>query len=153
MIDHGRIVRAAKPRVAITVSYLFLIGWLLVTLFPIFWMVSTSFKPPLGWNRWLGNMYAQGHGAPRDDGEAIKWWRQAAEQRHVLAQDSLGLHYAEGVGVPQDLVQAYMWLDLVAMQGHEFSMAGRRALEERMTLTQIHEAKNMMYRWLKSHPQ
>ena len=52
MIDHGRIVRAAKPRVAITVSYLFLIGWLLVTLFPIFWMVSTSFKPPLGWFAW-----------------------------------------------------------------------------------------------------
>ena len=52
MIDHGRIVRAAKPRVALTVSYLFLIGWLLVTLFPIFWMVSTSFKPPLGWFAW-----------------------------------------------------------------------------------------------------
>ena len=46
-----------------------------------------------------------------------------------------------------------MWLDLAAMQGHEFSMAGRRALEERMTLTQINEAKNMMYQWLKSHPQ
>ena len=52
MIDHGRIVRTVKSRGAITVSYVFLFGWLLVTLFPIFWMVSTSFKPPLGWFAW-----------------------------------------------------------------------------------------------------
>ena len=32
--------------------YLFLIFWLLVTLFPIFWMVSTSFKPPQEWFAW-----------------------------------------------------------------------------------------------------
>ena len=48
----SRSVRASKPRISIGVSYLFLSGWLLVTLFPIFWMVSTSFKPPLGWFAW-----------------------------------------------------------------------------------------------------
>lgn len=52
MIDHSRLVRACRSHVAMTVSYAFLTGWLLVTLFPIFWMVSTSFKPPLGWFAW-----------------------------------------------------------------------------------------------------
>ena len=52
MIGHGRLVRASKSRVPIAVSYAFLFGWLLVTLFPIFWMVSTSFKQPLGWFAW-----------------------------------------------------------------------------------------------------
>jgi multiple sugar transport system permease protein len=52
MIDHGRIFRAARPRISTAASYAFLFGWLLVTLFPIFWMVSTSFKPPLGWFAW-----------------------------------------------------------------------------------------------------
>ena len=90
---------------------------------------------------------------PRSNAAAIAWWRQAAEQRHALAQDSLGRYYAEGIGVPQDLVQAYMWLDLAAMQGCEFAMDGRRALEARMTPAQLNAAKNLMYHWLKTHPQ
>ncbi len=50
---HGsRLVRAYRSSAAIAVSYVFLFGWLLVTLFPIFWMVSTSFKPPLGLFAW-----------------------------------------------------------------------------------------------------
>ena len=52
MINRGRLVRAYKSRVPIAVSYAFLFGWLLVTLFPIFWMISTSFKQPLGWFAW-----------------------------------------------------------------------------------------------------
>ncbi len=52
MIDRRRARRGYKSQTAIVVSYLFLVGWLLVTLFPIFWMVSTSFKPPLGWFAW-----------------------------------------------------------------------------------------------------
>ncbi len=52
MIDRRRIRRGHKPKAAATVSYAFLFGWLLVTLFPVFWMVSTSFKPQAGWFAW-----------------------------------------------------------------------------------------------------
>ena len=52
MTDHGRTVRVSKSRIAIAVCYLFLFSWLLVTLFPIFWMVSTSFKPQIAWFAW-----------------------------------------------------------------------------------------------------
>lgn len=52
MTDRRRAGRGYKSHAAITVSYVFLFGWLLVTLFPILWMVSTSFKPPLGWFAW-----------------------------------------------------------------------------------------------------
>lgn len=96
-------------------------------------------------------MYAQGHGVPRDNTEAVKWWRQAAEQGSALAQDNLGLHYAEGVGVPQDFVEAHMWLDLAAAQGHEFAIAGRDAVADRMTPAQIAEAQRMAREWLEAH--
>lgn len=52
MVDHRRFFRTNKSRVAVAVRYAFLFGWVLVSLFPIFWMVSTSFKQPLGWFAW-----------------------------------------------------------------------------------------------------
>jgi len=52
MIDHRRHYRTGRSPVATAVSYAFLFVWLLITLFPVFWMVSTSFKPPLGWFAW-----------------------------------------------------------------------------------------------------
>ena len=34
----------------------------------------------------LGAMYASGHGMPRDDAEAVTWYRKAADQGYALAQ-------------------------------------------------------------------
>ena len=41
-----------------------------------------------------------------DDGEAVLWWRKAAEQGFADAQFKLGLMYGVGEGVPKDEVQA-----------------------------------------------
>ena len=57
----------------------------------------------------LGRMFAWGRGVPRDQAEAVKWFRKAAEQGHGLAQSILGLRYAYGRGVPQDDSQAIEW--------------------------------------------
>ena len=54
----------------------------------------------------IGVMYAEGRGVPRDDAEAVRWYRLAAEQGHAYAQFNLGVMYAYGEGVPQDDVQA-----------------------------------------------
>ena len=43
--------------------------------------------------------------------------RLAAEQGHVIAQDSLGNMYTHGRGVPQDYSEAVRWLRLAADQG------------------------------------
>ena len=39
-----------------------------------------------------------GEGVPKDDREAVGWWRKAAEQGHAVAQFSLGSMYDLGRG-------------------------------------------------------
>jgi TPR repeat protein len=51
---------------------------------------------------------------PQNYDEAAKWFRLAADQGHVVAQDVLGGLYFSGRGVLKDYVVAYMWLSLSA---------------------------------------
>ena len=62
-------------------------------------------------------MYDAGEGVPQDDGEAVKWFRLAADQGDALAQYSLGDMYRTGEGVPQDYGEAVKWFRLAADQG------------------------------------
>ncbi len=62
-------------------------------------------------------MYYEGQGLPQDYGEAVKWFRLAADQGLALAQNSLGTMYANGRGVPQDDQEAAKWFRLAAEQG------------------------------------
>ena len=50
----------------------------------------------------LGLMYSNGQGVPRDDEEAVKWYRLAAEQGFAESQTNLGLMYGTGRGVEQE---------------------------------------------------
>jgi uncharacterized protein len=50
--------------------------------------------------------------------QAIKLFRQLAEQGHQWAQRRLGSMYAEGKGVPQDYQEALKWYRLAAAQGN-----------------------------------
>jgi TPR repeat protein len=43
---------------------------------------------------------------------AAKWYKKAAEQGHMAAQNNLGVMYALGHGVRADLMEAYKWLRL-----------------------------------------
>ena len=56
---------------------------------------------------YLGYVYENSDGVPKDAVEAVKWYRLAAEQGHAKAQFSLGVMYKNGEGVPQDIVAAY----------------------------------------------
>ena len=62
-------------------------------------------------------MYSTGEGVPQDDGEAVKWFRLAADQGNASAQFSLGNMYRTGEGVPQDYGEAVKWFRLAADQG------------------------------------
>ncbi len=65
----------------------------------------------------LGDMYANGLGAPQDYAEAAKWFRLAAEQGDAHTQGHLGDMYADGRGVAQDYAEALKWSRLAAEQG------------------------------------
>ena len=64
----------------------------------------------------LGWMYAKGEVVPKNDREAVKWFRLAAEQGFAPAQSSLGSMYAKGEGVSEDDREAIKWYRLAAEQ-------------------------------------
>jgi YVTN family beta-propeller protein len=66
----------------------------------------------------LGLLYAEGQGVPKDDAEALRWFRKAADQGNRGAQCFLGNWYAIGQGVPQDYAEALRWLLRSAEQGY-----------------------------------
>ena len=57
----------------------------------------------------LGVMYEFGRGVPKDEVEAVKWYRKAADQGNADGQNNLGNMYAYGQGVPKDEVEAVKW--------------------------------------------
>ena len=66
----------------------------------------------------LLGMYAFGEGVLKDDAEAVKWYRLAAEQGQANAQYALGLSYGAGLGgVLEDHAEAVKWFRLAAEQG------------------------------------
>jgi len=51
-------------------------------------------------------MYDESRGVPENDGEAVKWFRKAADQGLVNAQFNLGFMYDNGEGVPENDAEA-----------------------------------------------
>ena len=64
----------------------------------------------------LGCCYSKGQGVVKDEVEAVKWFRKAAEQNLREAQHNLGCCYAEGQGVTKDYVEAVSWYRKAAEQ-------------------------------------
>ena len=77
---------------------------------------------------------------PKDDAEAVRWVRLAAEQGTAAAQFNLGLMYANGKGVPKDDVTAYAWLNIAAAQGQSSANEGQEHVAKRMTQSQVVKA-------------
>ena len=64
-------------------------------------------------------MYANGRGVDKDDAEAVKWFRLAADQGYAAAQCNLGVMYANGQGIiNKDEAEAVKWYRLAADQGY-----------------------------------
>jgi TPR repeat protein len=55
-------------------------------------------------------MYYKDEGVLKDDKQAIKWYRKAADQGYADAQLNLGDTYANGLGVLKDLSKAKYWI-------------------------------------------
>ncbi len=61
--------------------------------------------------------YAGGVGAPRDDAQAIQWFRRAAEYGHGRSINNLGVFYESGRGVAKDFAEAMRWYRKALDQG------------------------------------
>jgi hypothetical protein len=67
----------------------------------------------------LGLLYYRGSkDVPRNEAEAAKWFRVAAEHGDATAQFNLGVMYSEGQGMPQDHVKAVHFYRSAAEQGN-----------------------------------
>ena len=65
----------------------------------------------------LGAAYLNGRGVERSDGDAVQWFRAAAEWGDAAGQNNLGVMYLIGRGVrSQDLGQAAFWFRRAADQ-------------------------------------
>ncbi|MFZ6743759.1 tetratricopeptide repeat protein [Undibacterium sp. JH2W] len=85
----------------------------------------------------VGTMYSTGEGVPKDDVQAVSWYRKAAEQGHAQAQSNLGLMYANGRGVQQDQELAYFWHLLARAGGNEDAQKNIDMLEKKLTAQQV----------------
>jgi TPR repeat protein len=65
----------------------------------------------------LGVIYLTGDGVPRDDTEAAKWLRKAADQDNAVAERYLAEMYFKGRGVTADNAEAAKLLQMAAQQG------------------------------------
>jgi TPR repeat protein len=65
----------------------------------------------------LGVIYLTGDGVAKDDAEAMKWLRKAADQDNALAERYLAEMYFKGRGVPANNMEAAKWLRMAAEQG------------------------------------
>ena len=75
-------------------------------------------------------LYSNGDGVKQDDKEAVAWYRKAAVQGFVDAQDNLGCMYGNGTCVAQDTAEAVKWLQLAAEQGDEDALKSLNVLQQ-----------------------
>ena len=91
----------------------------------------------------LGLRYHNGEGVAKDQVEAVKWYRKAAEQNLAIAQFSLGVCYDKGEGVAKDYVEAYKWRLLAARQGDKNATKTLTMLENKMTPEQVAKGQKL----------
>jgi TPR repeat protein len=71
----------------------------------------------------LGVLYDEGSGTPKDEAEAVRWYRKAAEAGDLVGMTQLGLRYQEGGGgLPKDETEAVRWYRKAAEAGHAPAM-------------------------------
>ena len=100
----------------------------------------------------LGFLYANGRGVPKDEAEALKWYRKAADQGYAPAQFNLGVSYANGQGVPKDEAEAYKWYLLAGAKGDEMAKKAIPLFEREITPAQRTEGQRLAREWKPRKP-
>jgi hypothetical protein len=87
--------------------------------------------------RVLGEAYLNGNEVKKDEAEAVKWFRKAAEGGDTDGQRDLGHALAEGQGTKADLVEATRWLSAAAQKGDKAAKQELEALRGRASVKQV----------------
>ena len=66
---------------------------------------------------WLAYCYSKGNGVEKNEDEAFKWCRKAAEGGNFWSMNKLGLMYEFGEGTEKDLEEAFKWYKASAEKG------------------------------------
>jgi hypothetical protein len=135
--------KLTRPRLILCLA-IFAAGWAWYT-----------FKPLLGAT--VADPFTEGYKAHQrgDYAEAIRLYREGAEQGDAAAQLAFGASYLSGEGVPQDYVEAYKWVDLAISRFPDSERENRdraialrdRLARERMTPDQMAEAQKLARDW------
>jgi hypothetical protein len=68
-----------------------------------------------------GNLYKNGNGVAKDYVKAMHWYRKAANQGFVGAQNNLAVMYEQGLGVPKNKPEAIKWYRKAAEQNNAYA--------------------------------
>lgn len=93
----------------------------------------------------LAVLYAAGWGVEKNQDEALRWYREAAERGDRRAQYNLAAAYFEGDGVSVDYGAAYFWLKVREMG------SGVQAVGDFLTLEERLEIENRARKWFGEH--
>jgi hypothetical protein len=102
----------------------------------------------------LGLRYFQGdekNKIPRDEQQAFRWFRSAADHGSLVAQAKLGALYWGGRGVPKDVNQAYFWTVLARARGDKENKDLASILSSGMTRSQAAVIEQQADTWLQQH--
>jgi TPR repeat protein len=79
--------------------------------------MESALKGDAGSCVFVGLCYITGRHVGKDEGEAFRWMKRAAEAGDATAQCNLGISYANGIGVAADRVEAIRWCKRAAEAG------------------------------------
>ena len=82
---------------------------------------SIAEKGDAGAQYYLGTLFAEGKGVPRNDATAFGWFERSAKQGNAEAQYNVGASYAAGTGTAKSFEEAAKWFQRAADQGMVFA--------------------------------
>lgn len=104
-----------------------------------------SHKGDAGGQYYIGLMYLNGQGLPKDDAQAFQWFGKSAKQGYARAQNALGELYFYARGTPRNHEQAQFWFRKAANQN---LAAGQRNLGYTYLALNPHDYQKGVF-WLK----
>lgn len=95
----------------------------------------------------LGFMYENAQGMPKDEAAAANWYGEAAERDNMVAQVRLAIIYRDGRGVPADRVKALFWASMAARTENHMQKIGKALqgnLKADMTAEEIAASEQLL---------
>jgi len=109
---------------------------------------------------WLGRMYEDGEGVPKDMAQALTWYTKAADTGYATAASYLGALYGAGEAVPKNDALSWNWHERSADLGDEkaqlwvgklYALRGLKELGEELSANQRNGASGSdlvaAYKW------